>query len=244
MIGATAMNVSELKTRLSNLIKDTANQIMIDEEGSDTYDPLTYFVDASIPMIYAKNPKSIKEFAEHNQNTRTAISLARYVKNPACEILNLWHHKLYENKTLLINFHFLQSRISQQLLMDEYEKISMQVSNEIGVDINRVVRYRHLAAPLQFICGLGPRKSQHLIDRISQSRSLKYRMEIFVREYVEKTVYLNCIAFIKVKQLDDEEEFREEVLDQTRIHPDSYNLAVKIVRDALDEPVDEKRKDE
>ena len=61
MIGATAMNVSELKTRLSNLIKDTANQIMIDEEGSDTYDPLTYFVDASIPMIYAKNPKSIKE---------------------------------------------------------------------------------------------------------------------------------------------------------------------------------------
>ena len=38
--------------------------------------------------------------------------------------------------------------------------------HSVGVDINRVVNHRHASGTLQYVCGLGPRKAQGLINSI------------------------------------------------------------------------------
>ncbi len=90
---------------------------------------------------------------------------------------------------------------------------------------------------MQFICGLGPRKAQHLIEQIEgiseQNGELTFRMELWARKILDKTVYINCIGFLKVKtyrsnmQDEDEDESpqqyanEKDILDITRIHPES-----------------------
>jgi len=47
------------------------------------------------------------------------------------------------------------------------ERTLVDVTNKVGVDINRAVNdsyYQHL---LPFVCGLGPRKSQVLVKKIA-----------------------------------------------------------------------------
>ena len=71
--------------------------------------------------------------------------------------------------------------------------------NSIGVDINEVVKHKHLSGQLQFVCGLGPRKSLHIIESIShQVGRLKMRFEFWAFKIIEKTVYTNAIGFLKV----------------------------------------------
>jgi len=52
-------------------------------------------------------------------------------------------------------------------LKNEFEKIAMGICNDVGVDINRIIKHKHLVSPLQFICGLGVRKANEVIDKIA-----------------------------------------------------------------------------
>jgi len=52
-------------------------------------------------------------------------------------------------------------------LLSALERTLVDVTNKVGVDINRAVNdsyYQHL---LPFVCGLGPRKAQVLVKKIS-----------------------------------------------------------------------------
>ena len=98
----------------------------------------------------------------------------------------------------------------------------MEVCNSVGFDINKALQHRHLTAPLQFICGLGPRKSHHVIEKIIEKfEKLRLRLELFTFKIVEKNVYMNMCGFIIVHNYDEEDEF--DLLDTTRIHPESKN---------------------
>lgn len=53
---------------------------------------------------------------------------------------------------------------------------------------------------------------------------------------MERKVYQNCIAFLKVSPKPNQEKPKE-LLDSTRIHPHDYHLAKRIAKDCLDEEV-------
>jgi len=68
-------------------------------------------------------------------------------------------------------------------------------------------------------------------------------MELWSKKIVEKTVYINCIGFLKIcdphRRNGDLDYYGDcDVLDATRIHPENYLLAKKIAKDALDEDED------
>jgi len=59
------------------------------------------------------------------------------------------------------------AQIPKEKLLSSLERALVDVTNKIGVDINRAVTdsyYQHL---LPFICGLGPRKAQVLARKIA-----------------------------------------------------------------------------
>jgi transcription elongation factor SPT6 len=67
-----------------------------------------------------------------------------------------------------LNLDPLQKFVNQVKLSDVLEEVNIQAVNEIGIDLNLVVDHDHMHSMLQFVSGLGPRKSKNLIDRIKQ----------------------------------------------------------------------------
>jgi transcription elongation factor SPT6 len=58
-------------------------------------------------------------------------------------------------------------QLPQEKLLTTCERAIMDVTNKVGVDVNRAVTdpyYQHL---LPFVCGLGPRKAEVMVKRIA-----------------------------------------------------------------------------
>jgi len=188
--------------------------------------------DMTVPKIYAKMEVSKREFRDHPIRLKEAISLARLQQSPLHETLKLWHHRKEENGILYIVLHDLQNSLNTEKLLKELEKAAIEVTNQVGIDINKIMRHLHLSYPLQFVCGLGPRKAKHILDSLTQRfPKLTLRRELTEEKLVNKNVFTNMAGFIKVV----DEEGEVDLLDTTRIHPNDYRLAQKIAKDALDD---------
>lgn len=114
------------------------------------------------------------------QMLKQAISLARFEQDPMCEVLNLWSPITAENQALALNLDPMQKLVNQARLADGLEEINIQVTNEIGIDLNLLIDHEHMHAMLQFISGLGPRKAKRMISKFkSLGKKLTTRGEIF-----------------------------------------------------------------
>lgn len=87
-------------------------------------------------------------------------------KNPMAEILGLWSDSIEENGVLSMNLHPLQRCVNKRKLLDALEKVSIEIVNQVGLDVNELIEAEHCRNQLQFISGLGPRKAYDLLNRI------------------------------------------------------------------------------
>ena len=203
--------------------------------------------DSTVPSLFAKTRRAEMEFKGGPLTIKEAVSLARFAQNPLAETLNLWSEKNQENALFYIPFHPLQNQINLARLRKEFERVVLEAVSAVGLDFNEAIRFDHLNASLQFICGLGPKKATHLIETMRSKgkngfQGLRSRAQFLTEKLMEKRVYTNCAGFLKVEALSEREkifdfevEKRPETLDITRIHPDNYGLAKKIAKDALEE---------
>jgi len=208
--------------------------------------PVTLFTthgDNIVPYFHSIKQDNLLQ--ELPATIRECVSLVRLRQNPCAEILGLWSQQDHSNPCFCIPVLREQWLVPQTLLRGPYERVAVEVVNAIGaifmpgIDINELVAKDHYHNMLQFVCGLGPRKSRFIIDTIKKKMgSLKFRMQLWVDKLMAKTVYVNAIGFIKVGQSGTDEE--RDVLDGTRIHPENYVLAKKIAKDALDVEKDDK----
>jgi transcription elongation factor SPT6 len=116
----------------------------------------------------------------------------------------------------------------------------VSIVNAVGVDINELLRNPRKSPILSFVAGFGPRKATHMLAEIRNSTSLIYSRAQLLK-YVGECVGKNAIGFLKLSKNDirqlrstqDDGQLNYEILDTTRIHPEDYNLANKICKDAL-----------
>jgi transcription elongation factor SPT6 len=117
-----------------------------------------------------------------------------------------------------------------------------------GVDINQAVLYPHKRHTLQFVSGLGPRKAQAMVVKISRTETgkLESRANLVKQQICAARIFMNCSSFIRVRRYHffkrRSSEDMWDVLDDTRIHPEDYELARKMAADAIE--VDESTLDE
>jgi transcription elongation factor SPT6 len=113
--------------------------------------------------------------------------------------------------------------------------------NDVGVDLNILVDHDHMHNMLQFISGLGPRKAKKLIQRLKQlGKKVMARSEFLNMMSIGKNVFISAIAFLKIKVPPEEHEKNQivDLLDQTRIHLESYTMAIKVACDVLSQSMD------
>lgn len=130
----------------------------------------------------------------------------------------------------------MQKLVNQARLADGLEEINIRVVNEIGIDLNLLYDHDHMHTMLQFVSGLGPRKAKRLISKFKGlGHKLTTRGEIFKTSLLTQEVYFSANGFLKIRIPKEDimgMSHTYDVLDQTRIHHESYRTTYMIAKDA------------
>ena len=113
--------------------------------------------------------------------------------------------------------------------------------NLCGVDINEAVSSQYVANLLPYVCGLGPRKASQLLKVINLNGGDVERRDELVADpdpevkrlgAVGPRVWNNCASFLYIDF--DPTDDALDYLDNTRVHPEDYELGRKMAADALE----------
>ena len=208
-------------------------------EESSMEKPFVMWGNLKVARIFAKSEVSLKRMKEYSELVKETVSMARYLQNPLAETLNLWNEELDKNFLLFISFQPLQSNLNKKLLKDKFETVILEIINKKGVDLDSCVRHPHLSNQLQFVCGLGPRKANKIIENIRLNRTQIEKRSDLYEAYMKKTVYDNAIGFLIIDGRVNPKTFQHNRkvfnwLDFTRIHPDNYGIPTQIAKDLFD----------
>eukprot|EP01022_Parablepharisma_sp_SALTPOND_P012496 TRINITY_DN1607_c0_g1_i1.p1 TRINITY_DN1607_c0_g1~~TRINITY_DN1607_c0_g1_i1.p1 ORF type:complete len:1819 (-),score=141.65 TRINITY_DN1607_c0_g1_i1:4604-9991(-) len=176
-------------------------------------------------------PPSNAPEALFNNVLRTAVSLGRYAQNPMAELLNIFEQARAvtgDKLDVIMSFHPMQALAEGKSVIRALKQAAVECVNEVGIDINSVTEHNHLKVQAKYLAGLGKVKAEYLLNEIKKTGELKKRIDLLDRRILKPLVYKNCAGFIKVIPNDS-----YEILDTTRIHPDSYFVVRKCAVEAL-----------
>lgn len=200
--------------------------------------PSIEFVDPMVAKIFMESVRGEREFKEVPSKVRYAVSLGRRFQCPEVEFAGLFNQ---EKEILFLKIHPLQDMLPPARLMSALEKEIITVVNRQGVDINRALSSLHHTQALQFVAGLGPRKTVFLVNALKRSDvggRLRSRESLPMDGDLGNGVTHSCAGFLRVHRVaeDDfvDDDATVDILDNTRIHPESYDIARKIAADAME----------
>ena len=158
--------------------------------------------------VYSASPLAIKEFPDLTVEKRSAISIGRRVQDPLSELVKI------DPKSIGVGEY--QHDVNQKELSEALGFTVSKIVNEIGVNINTAS-----ASILSYISGL-TKKTIDSILKFREKKTFTSREEVKKLAGFTDKVYEQSIGFLRV--IDG-----ENLLDRTRIHPESYELARKVL---------------
>jgi uncharacterized protein len=111
-----------------------------------------------------------------------------------------------------------QHDMNQKQLTESLTGVVEKVVNEVGVDLNTAS-----VSLLNYVSGIGNTTAKNIISYREKNGSFKSRKELLNVEKLGKKTYEQCAGFIKV----DNPEYP---LDNTTIHPESYDTTFKLLK--------------
>uniref|UniRef100_A0A2K6TY16 SPT6 homolog, histone chaperone and transcription elongation factor n=1 Tax=Saimiri boliviensis boliviensis TaxID=39432 RepID=A0A2K6TY16_SAIBB len=177
---------------------------------------------------------TVAEFRDYPPVLRQAVSLARRIQDPLIEFAQVCSS---DEDILCLKFHPLQEHVVKEELLNALYCEFINRVNEVGVDVNRAIAHPYSQALIQYVCGLGPRKGTHLLKILKQNNTrLESRTQLVTMCHMGPKVFMNCAGFLKIDtaSLGDSTDSYIEVLDGSRVHPETYEWARKMAVDALE----------
>jgi transcription elongation factor SPT6 len=204
------------------------------ETGDERSEPLeVVVVNDEVARLYKDSPRAAVEHPTFGSLTRYCVGLAKYLQNPMKE-----YAALGKDVTSL-SFHPCQQLLPEDKLRKQLETAMVDMVNLCGVDINEAIADTYTANLLPYVCGLGPRKSTAVIKAINANGGLVTTRDELVGDpdsgklpVVGPRVWNNCASFLSIEY--DSSTPTSDYLDNTRVHPEDYELGRKMAADALE----------
>ena len=157
--------------------------------------------------IYSASKIAIEEFPDLAVEKRSAVSIGRRLQDPLAELVKIPPEG--------IGVGLYQHDVPQKKLSDNLDFVVSKTVNNVGVNINT-------ASPslLSYVSGI----TKRYIDKIIEYRNNKGRFNS--REEIEKLLsdkaYEQAVGFLRIPD-------GKNILDATGIHPESYNVAMRLL---------------
>lgn len=202
-----------------------------DEDGREQKLPVV-IVDDEVARLYHTSERAQSEHPTLPRMAKYCVGLARFLQSPLYEYASL------KDNIISISFHPDQDLLPPEKLRQSIEAAMVDIVNIVGVDLNEATNNPYVGNILPYIAGLGPRKAQHLIKVTQMNGGVwNSRQDLVgdtdIHQAFGATVFVNCASFLYV-DYEEVERDRGDPLDNTRIHPEDYDLARKMCADALD----------
>jgi transcription elongation factor SPT6 len=182
VVGGFTMATSKLCQSVKELLRGEGNNTGSGwgggEANGQAFDIPVTFVYDEVARIYQHSKRAADEFSALSLTAKYCVGLARYAQSPLNEYAALGnditaiafdeddqHLVRRTHVAQPIDAHLLQ--VPQEKLLLAFERVLVDITNKVGVDVNRAVTDSYFQHLLPFVCGLGPRKAQVVVKKIS-----------------------------------------------------------------------------
>ncbi|CAH2065577.1 unnamed protein product [Thlaspi arvense] len=233
-LGAVNLNCTRLKDDIYEVIFQ-----MVEEKPRDVghgMDDLSIvYVDESLPRLYENSRISGEQLPQQSGIVKRAVALGRYLQNPLAMVATLCGPG---REILSWKLHPLENFLQVDEKYGMVEQVMVDITNQVGIDINLAASHDWFFSPLQFISGLGPRKAASLQRSLVRAGSIFVRKDLIIHG-LGKKVFVNAAGFLRIRRsgLAASSSQFIDLLDDTRIHPESYGLAQELAKDIYDQDV-------
>ena len=159
--------------------------------------------------IYSASPVAIEEFPDLAVEKRSAVSICRRLQDPLAELVKIPPDG--------IGVGLYQHDVSQKKLSSSLDFVVEKCVNSVGVNINTAS-----SSLLKYVSGVTKKAIEKIIEYREEHGRINSREEIKKKKLLTDKAYEQAIGFLRIVDGDN-------VLDATAIHPESYEVALKLL---------------
>lgn len=167
---------------------------------------------------YSTSEVGVEDLPDQTPLVRSAISIGRRLINPLSELVKI--------SPANIGVGLYQHDIKSKHLSESLMEVVRDCVNLVGVDVNSAGP--HL---LRHVAGLNQLTARRIVEYRNEHGSFKNREELKSVSGIGESTFVQAAGFLRVYGGDNR-------LDETSIHPESYELATKILN-KIDATVDQ-----
>lgn len=160
--------------------------------------------------IYSASKLAIEEFPDLDVTIRGAISIARRIQDPLAELVKISPQSIGVGQ--------YQHDVNQKKLKSSLEEVVEDCVNTVGVNINTAS-----SALLNYVSGITKTTAKNIVDYKIENGPFTNRQEILKVKGIGPKAFVQCAGFLRIPE-------SEEILDNTEVHPESYEIAKQIMK--------------
>ena len=172
--------------------------------------PVQYIiVNEAGASVYSASKLATEEFPNLNVGERSSASMARRLQDPLAELVKI------DPKSIGVGQY--QHDMDQKKLSQALSGVVEDCVNKVGVDLNTA------SAPLlEYISGVTKVIAKNIVEYREAHGRFKSRAELLSVPKLGPKAYEQCAGFMRILDGDNP-------LDETSVHPESYDAAMKLL---------------
>ncbi len=159
--------------------------------------------------VYSASKLAAEEFSDFDVMQRSAVSIARRLQDPLAELVKI------DPKSIGVGQY--QHDMKPARLDSALSGVVEDCVNAVGVDIN-TASY----SLLSYISGINAASAKNIVKYREENGEFTSRKQILKVPRVGAKAFEQCAGFLRVPQ-------SKEILDNTGVHPESYDAAHKLI---------------
>ncbi len=159
--------------------------------------------------VYSASPLGAEEFPDFDVTTRSAVSIARRLQDPLAELIKI------DPKSIGVGQY--QHDMNEKRLDGALSGVLEDCVNSVGVDLNTAS-----VSLLKFVAGLNASVAKNIVAYREEHGKFKSRKQLLKVPKLGEKAYTQCAGFLRI-------DGGEDILDNTAVHPESYEKAEKLL---------------
>ncbi len=160
--------------------------------------------------VYSASAVAKEEFPDLEASQRGNISIARRVLDPLAELVKI------DPKSIGVGLY--QHDVDQKLLSKKLDDVVLSCVNYVGVDVNTAS-----VSLLNYVSGLNKRIAKNIVKHREKIGKFKNRFQLLEVSGIGEKAFEQCAGFLRIPN-------GENPLDNTSIHPESYQATEKLLK--------------
>ena len=160
--------------------------------------------------VYSASKLATEEYPDINVSIRGAISIARRLQDPLAELVKI------DPKAIGVGQY--QHDVNQKKLSESLTGVVEDSVNKVGVDVNTAT-----PSLLSYVSGINKTIAKNIVKYRDENGKLKNRKQLLKVPKLGKVAFEQCAGFLRIFDGDNP-------LEITAVHPESYDIAEKLLK--------------